>query len=254
MNDQNSRIIILSAKETFLVRVMIQKTKEAGIDCEFVYWSLDNINAKIEGAGLVVLYMDEGEQPQKDALRFLIDKMTDEGIQIIVIGEKMDVLDICDNIPGDLIYKVFQRPINNAEYVETVKDLFQKINAGEYKKSILIVDDDPGYLNLVRDWLKGTYKVSMANSGLQAIKMLGKNKVDLILLDHEMPVTSGPQVLEMLRSDAETKDIPVMFLTGKGDKESVMAVLALRPEGYFLKNISKEELLDNLRDYFILHK
>ena len=102
--------------------------------------------------------------------------------------------------------------------------------------------------------MKGTYKVSMANSGLQAIKFLGKNKVDLILLDHEMPVTSGPQVLEMLRSEEETKDIPVMFLTGKSDKESVMAVVALKPEGYFLKTITKEELLEKLAEFFVLRK
>ena len=124
----------------------------------------------------------------------------------------------------------------------------------EFKKSILIVDDDPQYLSLVRQWLKDAYKVSMANSGLQAIKFLGKNKVDLILLDHEMPVTSGPQVLEMLRNDEETKGIPVMFLTGKSDKESVMAVLSLRPEGYFLKTIEKEELLQQLKDFFIRQK
>ncbi|MBP5311145.1 MAG: response regulator, partial [Lachnospiraceae bacterium] len=90
----------------------------------------------------------------------------------------------------------------------------------------------------------------MANSGLQAIKWLGKNKADLILLDHEMPVTTGPQVLEMLRSDEETKNIPVIFLTGKGDKESVMAVVALKPEGYFLKTIEKDELLAKLNDFF----
>nr|MCR5272916.1 response regulator [Lachnospiraceae bacterium] len=110
------------------------------------------------------------------------------------------------------------------------------------------------YLGLVRDWLKNTYKVAMVNSGLQAIKWLGKNKADLILLDHEMPVTNGPQVLEMLRSDEETRNIPVIFLTGKSDKESVMAVVALKPEGYLLKNISKEELLEKLEEFFILHK
>jgi CheY-like chemotaxis protein len=94
----------------------------------------------------------------------------------------------------------------------------------------------------------------MANSGLQAIKWLGKNKADLILLDYEMPVTSGPQVLEMLRSDDETKDIPVMFLTGKDDKESVMKVLSLKPEGYFLKSIEKGELIEKLAEYFIMHR
>ena len=101
---------------------------------------------------------------------------------------------------------------------------------------------------------KSEYKVSMANSGLQAIKWLGKNRADLILLDHEMPVTNGPQVLEMLRSDDETKNIPVIFLTGKSDKESVMAVVALKPEGYFLKNISREELLEKLAAFFALRK
>ncbi len=249
-----NKILMLSEKETFLVRVMVQKTKEAGISCEFANWSLDNIHKKIGNCGLVVIYMDENEKPKSDAVRFLIDKMTDEGIQMIVIGEKLDVAELCSSIPEELVYKVFERPINNAEYVDTVKDLFRKIDAGEFRKSILIVDDDPGYLNLVRDWLKGSYKVYMANSGLQAIKMLGKSKVDLILLDNEMPVTTGPMVLEMLRSDEETKDIPVMFLTGKSDKESVMAVLSLRPEGYFLKNIQKDELLEKLKEYFILHK
>ena len=251
--ESGNRIILLGEKETFLVRVMLQKTKEAGIRCEFVYWSLDNINTKIEGASLVILYMDDQERPKKDTIRFLIDKMTDAGIQMIAIGEKLDVQDVCGGIPKELIFKEFYRPIDNAEYVETVKDLFRKMDAGEFRKSILIVDDDPGYLNLVRDWLKEKYKVYMANSGLQAIKMLGKNKVDLILLDYEMPVTTGPMVLEMLRNDAETKDIPVMFLTGKGDKDSVMAVLELRPDGYFLKNIQKEDLLEKLKEYFILH-
>ena len=45
-----------------------------------------------------------------------------------------------------------------------------------------------------------------------------------------------------------------MFLTGKGDKESVMKVVSLRPEGYFLKNIQKAELLEKLNEYFVLHK
>jgi CheY-like chemotaxis protein len=93
--------------------------------------------------------------------------------------------------------------------------------------------------------------VAVVSSGLQALKWLGKNKADLILLDYEMPVTSGPQVLEMLRSDHDTRDIPVMFLTGRGDKESVMQVLKLKPEGYLLKNIERHELLEKIGSFFI---
>jgi DNA-binding NarL/FixJ family response regulator len=56
----------------------------------------------------------------------------------------------------------------------------------------------------------------------------------------------------MLRSDDDTKKIPVIFLTGKGDKESVMQVVALKPEGYFLKTVKKDELLEKLSEFFAL--
>jgi CheY-like chemotaxis protein len=179
--------------------------------------------------------------------------MSEDGKKLILAGDKLDVQDALENVSGDIVYRTFFRPVDNEAFVGAITELFKKIESGDFKKSILVVDDDPGYLTLVREWLKDTYKVAMVNSGLQALKWLGKNKADLILLDHEMPVTTGPQVLEMLRSDEDTKNIPVIFLTGKGDKESVMAVVALRPEGYFLKTIEKEELLEKLREFFILH-
>ena len=248
------KIMLLGEKETFLVRVLKGKAQSPMTECTFVNWNVDDINANWEGTGLVTLYMDDGDRPSENVLHFLTDKMGEIGIMMIPIGEKSDVQYILDRVPGDLIYKSFVRPVNNEEYVKTINDFFSKVSSGEFRKSILIVDDDPNYLGLVREWLKSKYKVSMANSGLQAIKWLGKNKADLILLDYEMPVTTGPQVLEMLRSDEETKSIPVMFLTGKGDKESVMEVLALKPEGYFLKNIEMTELMEKLEDFFTLHR
>ena len=174
--------------------------------------------------------------------------------ELLIIGEQPDIRDVLDRISPGLVYRTFPRPVDNTAFVNTVTEYLEKKESGEFKKSILVVDDDPQYLTLVREWLKETYKVTMANSGMQAIRWLAKNKVDLILLDHEMPVTSGPQVLEMLRSDSDTSSIPVIFLTGKGDKESVMKVVALKPEGYFLKGIQKDELLEKLAEFFILHK
>ena len=247
-------MIVVGEKESFIVRVLIGKAKDAGVNCEFVPFTIDDINKSIEGVKLITLYMDDSLIPQEDVIHYLSDIMDEKEMQMIVIGEQRDLQVVNEFIPGHLIYRVFPRPVDNADYLKTVTSYFEKERQGEFKKSILIVDDDPNYLGLVREWLKDTYKVFMANSGLQAIKWLGKNTVDLILLDHEMPVTSGPQVLEMLRSDDETRSIPVMFLTGKSDKESVMQVVSLKPEGYFLKNIQKDELLDKLNEFFILHK
>lgn len=248
-----NQTIVIALKESFIVRVLVGKTRDAGISCEYVPCIINEIFKKLDDSSMVTLYMDEGDIPGDDILHFLVDKLSEKSMQMILIGEQNDLQQVSKLIPGDLIYGVFSRPVDNATYVNTIKDYFTKVRLGEFKKSILVVDDDPNYLGIVREWLKDKYKVFMANSGLQAIKWLGKNKVDLILLDHEMPVTSGPQVLEMLRSDEETKVIPVMFLTGKGDKESVMKVVALKPEGYFLKTIQKDELLDKLEEFFILH-
>ena len=248
------KMIFIGEKQSFISRVLIKKVQDGGAICEFVHWSVDEISKNMENTALVTLFMEEGERPADDVLHYLTDTLDEKGLQLILVGESGDTKYMSDHLPGDMIYKVFNRPVDNTEFTETVVDYLIKAAAGEFRKSILVVDDDPQYLTMVREWLKGTYKVAMANSGLQAIKWLGKNKVDLILLDHEMPVTSGPQVLEMLRSDPETSSIPVMFLTGKGDKESVMSVVALRPEGYFLKGIQKEELLEKLGEYFVLHK
>lgn len=245
--------MVLGEKETFLIRVLLKKLKDADIDCEFVPWSVDNINAKWEGTGLVTIFMDDGGRPDDRILQFLKDKLSESETKVIPIGESNDLKTVTDRLTIDHVYMGFPRPLDNDAYIKTVREAMSKAAAGEFRKSILIVDDDPNYMGLVREWLKGTYKVAMANSGLQALKWLGKNKADLILLDHEMPVTSGPQVLEMLRSEEETRDIPVMFLTGKSDKKSVMSVVALKPEGYFLKSIGKDELIENLEKYFRTH-
>ncbi|MCR5673964.1 MAG: response regulator [Lachnospiraceae bacterium] len=246
----NDRILITGEKESFLIRVLAKKVSDAGIRCKFVPWTVNEINKEWDEVCLVVMYIESDRRPASDVTHFLNEKMIESGVQFIPIGDGTDVKYMLENVPADLIYRAYTRPIDNEKFVSDITELHRKISTGEFRKSILIVDDDPNYLALIRDWLKNKYKVAMANSGLQALKWLGKNKADLILLDYEMPVTSGPQVLEMLRSESETKDIPVMFLTGRGDKESVMNVLALKPEGYFLKTIEKDDLHEKLAEFF----
>ncbi|MBR3307630.1 MAG: response regulator [Lachnospiraceae bacterium] len=247
---EKNTVLITAAKETFLVKVLAKKIYEAGPETAFAVWSVNEISGSWEGTRAIVIFMDGNGGPGDAALHFLADRAADEGVRMLLIGEPEDIKYVCDRIPGDLIYSTMVRPVKNEEFAKTVAELFRTTVAGGFRKNILVVDDDPAYLSLVRDWLRDKYKVSVVNSGLQAIKWLGKNRADLILLDHEMPVTTGPQVLEMLRSDPETSGIPVIFLTGKSDKESVMAVVALKPEGYFLKNIEKAELLDKLERFF----
>ncbi len=248
------RVVFIAEKETFVVRVLEKKVVDAHKDCIFVKNTLSDVKEVLTNSCLVVLYIDDDTRIQEDVLRFLEVRMREDLGGFILIGEQVHINAIRKQIPEHYIYKAFVRPVNNEEFLGAVSEYFEKGDIDDYKKRILIIDDDPQYLSLIRQWLNGMYKISVANSGLQGIKYLGKNKVDLILLDYEMPVTGGPQVLEMLRSDEDTKDIPVIFLTGKSDKDSVMSVVGLRPEGYLLKSIEKEKLIEKLDEFFVKQK
>ena len=109
-------------------------------------------------------------------------------------------------------------------------------------------------LRSVKEWLGEKYQVALANSGAMAIKYLTLNRPDLVLLDYEMPVVDGKQVLEMMRTEAEFFTIPVIFLTGKSDKESVMKVMGFKPEGYLLKTMPPEEIVKNIDEFFLKRK
>jgi len=65
-----------------------------------------------------------------------------------------------------------------------------------------------------------------------------------------MPVVNGKQVLEMIRTETEFSDIPVIFLTGKNDRESITQVMGLKPEGYLLKTMKPEDIVKTIDDFF----
>ena len=110
------------------------------------------------------------------------------------------------------------------------------------RKHVLIVDDDSSVLKLIKGYLSEKYDVATAISGKVAMKFLETRKTDLVLLDYEMPVENGPAVLSKIRSDANLKNLPVVFLTGVTAKEKIQEVLAMKPQGYLLKPIDAERL------------
>lgn len=115
------------------------------------------------------------------------------------------------------------------------------------KKNILVVDDDPMMLKLIKEQLKDTYSVATAINSNIAFRFLEKKKTDLILLDYEMPGENGAQLLERVRNNENTAHLPVIFLTGINDKEKIRKVLELKPQGYLLKPIDRNKLLDIIR-------
>ena len=118
------------------------------------------------------------------------------------------------------------------------------------KKKVLVVDDSMVVRQGIMELLGEDYEIALAESGVAAIRAITLDRPDLVLLDYEMPVCDGKQTLEMLRSEEEFVDLPVIFLTGRGDPESVKNVLALKPEGYLLKHLDPAEIKKNINAFF----
>ncbi|MCI8530396.1 MAG: response regulator [Lachnospiraceae bacterium] len=125
-----------------------------------------------------------------------------------------------------------------------------EITSVSQKKKLLIVDDSDFILNTMRNLLRSEYTVATAKSGLSAIRNIALDRPDLILLDYEMPVCNGSQVLEMIRSEQDFTDIPVIFLTNRVDKETVKKVLTLGPEGYLSKALPPESVKQEIDRFF----
>ena len=118
------------------------------------------------------------------------------------------------------------------------------------KKKLLVVDDSSFILKMMQELLDHDYEVITAKSGLSAIMGITLDRPDLILLDYEMPVCNGKQVLEMIRSEKEFTDIPVIFLTSHVDKESIKKVIALKPVGYLSKSLPSESVKKEIDHFF----
>ncbi|MBP3742592.1 MAG: response regulator [Treponema sp.] len=120
----------------------------------------------------------------------------------------------------------------------------------EEKKKLLVVDDDPLMVRTIRGWLAEEYNVSVVTSGKTALAFLKKFTPDLILLDYEMPVMSGPEFYKIAKEDQALAAIPIMFLTGKEDQKGLDEINSLKPEGCILKNRTPDEVRHTIAAFF----
>ena len=202
---------------------------------------------------------------------FLKEKLRKKGIFFAVIGAK----DICkefEKVAFDTADIMLETPLQSTTIVQKIRAFVAKKKSEEMareeeervakekeqeeqestseakKKHILVIDDDPMMLKLVNEQLHERYNVATAISGKLALTFLEKKHTDLILLDYEMPIMNGAEVLKKLRENTDTKDIPVVFLTGVSNRSTIQEVLAMKPQGYLLKPIDSENLFKVIMD------
>lgn len=146
--------------------------------------------------------------------------------------------------------------INAENAMDTIQEYLKQGAFGqdkakeEPKRKVLVVDDSDFMRSRIVQLLETDYEVIESDSCISAIKNLALNRPDLILLDYAMPVCDGKQAMEMIRSDKDTANIPVIFLTGRRDRKTVHEVMKLNPEGYLLKTMSDEDIKKSINQFF----
>ena len=117
---------------------------------------------------------------------------------------------------------------------------------------ILIADDFPEVTRVMRYMLKniGCRNVREVDGGRAVLRALKKEKYDLIFCDWAMPDMSGVEVLKIIRSDDELKDIPFIMVTAEAEKEKILAAIKAGVSNYIVKPFTAETISATLKKVF----
>lgn len=108
--------------------------------------------------------------------------------------------------------------------------------------NILLVDDDEINLLILKEYLKNQYNVFLATNAKDALDILDKSDIHLILLDVEMPEINGFELVEKIKTIPKNSDIPFMFITGRNDDESIEKGLELGAKDFISKPFKQKQL------------
>jgi CheY-like chemotaxis protein len=145
-----------------------------------------------------------------------------------------------DYSPTDLVKEV-SRMINQYEEIErneSIKDKERKAPASSdsEKKKVLIIEDEEIFLEMFGEKLRQDgYAVETAANGAWGLKAAFENKFDLFVIDMVMPAMTGEEIVEKLKMDERTKNIPIIILSASVEKETEEKVKKLGVDEFFVK-------------------
>lgn len=114
------------------------------------------------------------------------------------------------------------------------------------QRKILAIDDSIIVLKQLQNILESRYSFQGVTSGINALKILDNERIDLVLLDLQMPVMDGFSVLTAIRQREKLKDLPVIILTMDGHKDKVVQGILSGVAGYVVKPVNSAQLLSRI--------
>ena len=127
------------------------------------------------------------------------------------------------------------------------------MNEADQRKTVLLVDDAPANIQVVTSILKDIYKIRVATNGAKALALAKDAPLpDLVLLDVMMPEMDGYEVCTRLKADPETRDIPVIFLTGQTEIEDETRGFEVGAVDYIHKPFSPAVVKARVQTHLVL--
>ena len=116
-------------------------------------------------------------------------------------------------------------------------------------EKILLVDDEPDFIETVQFFLEANeYQVFTATNGEEAVEKTAEEKPDLILLDIMMPKMDGLAACQILKSDKNTRSIPIIMVTAKGNREDIAQAARAGANSYIMKPFNLINLADKIQE------
>jgi len=182
---------------------------------------------------------------------------TGTGIGLHIVNEYINLhggeINVTDNIPKGSIF-TFQIPIKIADsdteeqyqseniFENSAIEKEEKIKKSTNKKTLLFVDDNNDFCEFIKDNLENSYTVITANNGEEAIELLHKFDVTIIVSDVMMPVMNGIELCKQIKTNIQWSHIPVILLTARTAEEYVMEGLETGADDYITKPFNFELL------------
>lgn len=243
------KILFIESIQGFINQAIVNKLEKQQFRVARVKDDLEEIASYRDEVEIMIYYLSVYNN--RAALRFLLEMCREDRKVLTVVGDTQDIAEAMKAEESDRIHATYPRPVNINQLVDDICALASSHKEYNRRKTILVIDDDSDFLKVMHSWLKDTYQVDTVRSGREAAKYLSSMRPDLILLDYIMPEQDGYEVMAQIRQNPLTSKIPIIFLTGQNDRTSVMRIINQKPDGYLLKTMKMEELLDALDRYFV---
>ena len=238
--------VLIGHGQSFLISALEHELLAQDLSVKLIDPERDSIKKYDNNTGVFILYLGEYQYRDTEILKKLAEICEGKKRLLFLVGTKAEIQTILSYVALSSISGIFLKPLETKSFVKKVITGIETFS----RKRIFVVDDDETYLTGLSDWLGRKYRVETLSSGAAALEAIQESRPDLIMLDYEMPGLSGPEVMRVLKDDETTKDIPIIFLSGMDDKESIVKVMSYHPADYLLKTKGAADILRAVDAFF----